>query len=335
MYFLKREPRIDFLGRRGLAGIVSAVLIVIGLVSLGVRGLAFGIDFTGGTLVEVSYEESVEASSVRDLIANAGFESALVQYFGTSKDILVRLPASAIENAAQVSSRIMVALRSPYKETLVTSASGDLQQCLSDNGTSGRCVVQMRRVEFVGPQVGAELTEKGGLAMLYALLGILIYVSWRFEWRFAIGAVVALVHDVLITVGVFSVLGLEFSLPVLAAILAVIGYSLNDTIVVFDRVRENFRKMRRGTPIDIMNVSVNQTLSRTLLTSLTTLLVVMTLLILGGEVINGFATALLVGVLVGTYSSIFVANPAVLILGISREDMLPVTKEGADADALP
>ena len=335
MYFLKREPRIDFLGHRGLAGIVSAVLIVIGIVSLGVRGLAFGIDFTGGTLVEVAYEESVEASSVRDLIANAGFESALVQYFGTSKDILVRLPASAIENAAQVSSRIMVALRSPYKETLVTGASGDLQQCLSDNGTSGRCAVQMRRVEFVGPQVGEELTEKGGLAMLYALLGILIYVSWRFEWRFAIGAVAALVHDVLITVSVFSVLGLEFSLPVLAAILAVIGYSLNDTIVVFDRVRENFRKMRRGTPIEIMNTSVNQTLSRTILTSLTTLLVVLTLLIIGGEVINGFATALLVGVLIGTYSSIFIANPAVLVLGISREDMLPVKKEGAEADALP
>jgi preprotein translocase subunit SecF len=300
-----------------------------------VRGLAFGIDFTGGTLVEVAYEESVEASSVRDLIANAGFESALVQYFGTSKDILVRLPASAIENAAQVSSRIMVALRSPYKETLVTAASGDLQQCLSDNGTSGRCAVQMRRVEFVGPQVGEELTEKGGLAMLYALLGILIYVSWRFEWRFAIGAVAALVHDVLITVGVFSVLGLEFSLPVLAAILAIIGYSLNDTIVVFDRVRENFRKMRRGTPTEIMNTSVNQTLSRTILTSLTTLLVVLTLLIIGGEVINGFATALLVGVLIGTYSSIFIANPAVLVLGISREDMLPVKKEGAEADTLP
>ena len=193
----------------------------------------------------------------------------------------------------------------------------------------------MRRVEFVGPQVGEELTEKGGLAMLYALLGILIYVSWRFEWRFAIGAVAALVHDVIITVSVFSVLGLEFSLPVLAAILAVIGYSLNDTIVVFDRVRENFRKMRRGTPIEIMNVSVNQTLSRTLLTSLTTLLVVLTLLTIGGEVINGFATALLIGVLVGTYSSIFIANPAVLILGISREDMLPVKKEGAEADALP
>ena len=242
MYFLKREPRIDFLSRRRFAGIVSAVLIVIGIVSLGVRGLSFGIDFTGGTLVEVSYEETVEASSVRDLIAEAGFESALVQYFGTSKDILVRLPASAIEDAAQVSSRIMVALRLPYKETLATNPTGDLQQCVSDDsGASGPCAVQMRRVEFVGPQVGEELTEKGGLAMLYALLGILIYVSWRFEWRFAIGAVIALIHDVVITVGVFSVFGLEFSLPVLAAVLAVIGYSLNDTIVVFDRVRENFR----------------------------------------------------------------------------------------------
>jgi preprotein translocase subunit SecF len=229
----------------------------------------------------------------------------------------------------------MVALRSPYKETLATNPTGDLQQCVSDSGVSGPCAVQMRRVEFVGPQVGEELTEKGGLAMLYALLGILIYVSWRFEWRFAIGAVAALVHDVLITVGVFSVLGLEFSLPVLAAILAVIGYSLNDTIVVFDRVRENFRKMRRGTPVEIMNVSVNQTLSRTLLTSMTTLLVVLTLLIIGGEIINGFATALLVGVLVGTYSSIFIANPAVLVLGISRDDMLPVKKEGAEADPLP
>ena len=336
MYFLKREPRIDFLSRRRFAGIVSAVLIVIGIASLGVRGLSFGIDFTGGTLVEVSYEETVEASSVRDLIAEAGFESALVQYFGTSKDILVRLPASAIEDAAQVSSRIMVALRLPYKETLATNPTGDLQQCVSDDSSaSGPCAVQMRRVEFVGPQVGEELPEKGGLAMLYALLGILIYVSWRFEWRFAIGAVAALVHDVLITVGVFSVLGLEFSLPVLAAILAVIGYSLNDTIVVFDRVRENFRKMRRGTPVEIMNVAVNQTLSRTLLTSTTTLLVVLTLLIIGGEIINGFATALLVGVLVGTYSSIFIANPAVLVLGISRDDMLPVKKEGAETDPLP
>ncbi len=193
----------------------------------------------------------------------------------------------------------------------------------------------MRRVEFVGPQVGGELTEKGGLAMLYALIGILAYVAWRFEWRFALGAVIALVHDVLVTVGVFSLLGLEFSLPVLAAVLAVIGYSLNDTIVVFDRIRENFRKMRKGTVVDIMNTAINQTLRRTLLTSLTTLLVVVTLILLGGEIIKGFAVALLIGILVGTYSSIFVASPVVLSLRITRDDMLVIKKEGEEADSLP
>jgi preprotein translocase subunit SecF len=193
----------------------------------------------------------------------------------------------------------------------------------------------MRRVEFVGPQVGDELTEKGGLAMLYALIGILAYVAWRFEWRFALGAVIALVHDVLVTVGFFSLLGLEFSLPVLAAVLAVIGYSLNDTIVVFDRIRENFRKMRKGTIVDIMNSAINQTLRRTLLTSLTTLLVVVTLILLGGEIIKGFAVALFIGILVGTYSSIFVASPVVLSLRITRDDMLVIKKEGEEADSLP
>ena len=199
----------------------------------------------------------------------------------------------------------------------------------------GECKVQMRRVEFVGPQVGGELTEKGGLAMIYALIGILIYVAWRFEWRFAVGAVAALVHDVLITISIFSLFGLEFSLPVLAALLAVIGYSLNDTIVVFDRIRENFRKMRKGGALEVMNSSINQTLRRTILTSLTTLLVVVTLLLIGGEVIKGFSFALFIGILVGTYSSIFIASPVVLGLGISREDMLPVKKEEAEADGLP
>jgi preprotein translocase subunit SecF len=190
----------------------------------------------------------------------------------------------------------------------------------------------MRRVEFVGPQVGGELTEKGGLAMLYALIGILVYVAFRFEWRFAVGAVIALVHDVVITLGVFSFLAIEFSLPVLAAVLAVIGYSLNDTIVVFDRIRDNFRKMRKGTVLQIMNRSVNETLPRTVLTSVTTLLVVLTLLLAGGEIIKGFAIALLIGLLIGTYSSIFVASPTVLVLGISREDMLPVAKESVEAE---
>jgi preprotein translocase subunit SecF len=193
----------------------------------------------------------------------------------------------------------------------------------------------MRRIEFVGPQVGEELSEKGGLAMIYTLIGVLLYVAFRFEWRFAVGSVVALVHDVAITLGAFSLFQFEFSLSVLAAVLAVIGYSLNDTIVVFDRIRENFRKLRKGTPVVIMNNSINQTLRRTVLTSVTTMLVVLALMVLGGEVIKGFSIALFIGILVGTYSSIFVASPAVLMLGIKREDLLPPEKEGAELDELP
>jgi len=247
----------------------------------------------------------------------------------------VRLPVSEGKAASEQSSDVVSALRNASGETLTESVQGGLQQCTTAGGSVTDCQVQMRRVEFVGPQVGGELTEKGGLAMLYALIGILIYVAFRFEWRFAVGAVIALVHDVLITLGVFSLLAIEFSLPVLAAVLAVIGYSLNDTIVVFDRIRDNFRKMRKGTVLAIMNRSVNETLPRTVLTSVTTLLVVLTLLLAGGEIIKGFAIALLIGVLIGTYSSIFVASPAVLVLGISREDMLPVAKEGAGPEGDP
>lgn len=230
----------------------------------------------------------------------------------------------------------MEVLRKPLGERLSGSSTGDRQTCMVGGSSEvTNCEVQMRRVEFVGPQVGQELTEQGTMAMIYALIGILIYVAWRFEWRFAVGSVVALIHDVIITVGVFSVLGLEFSLPVLAAVLAVIGYSLNDTIVVFDRIRENFRKMRRGDTIEIMNSSINQTLRRTILTSITTMLVVLTLFFLGGEVIHGFSAALMVGIIVGTYSSIYVASPVVLGLGITREDMAVVKKEGAEMDPLP
>jgi preprotein translocase subunit SecF len=336
MRFFEKVTDFDFLGKRRSALLVSLVLLAISAGSLGIRGLNFGIDFTGGTLVEVSYAEAVDPVEVRSVLVKAGIDSAIVQYFGTSKDILVRLPVVAEQASAERSTAVVQALRGPIGEALAESPEGGLQQCHSTNGgLVGDCTVQMRRVEFVGPQVGGELTEKGGLAMLYALIGILIYVAIRFEWRFAIGAVVALVHDVLITLGVFSVLALEFSLPVLAAVLAVIGYSLNDTIVVFDRVRDNFRKMRKGSVVAIMNNSVNQTLPRTVLTSVTTLLVVLTLLLAGGEIIKGFASALLVGVIVGTYSSIFVASPAVLMLGISREDMLEVPKEGVEGDPLP
>ncbi len=333
MEILHKQTEFKFMALRRVAVVVSAVIIVVGIVSLGVRGLNFGIDFTGGTLVEVSYDESVRIEAVRDTLKKADFDDALVQYFGTSRDIMVRLPARQDDTGAKLSSGLMEALRKPYNETLAQSRKGAAQQCVTGASTGAiDCRVQMRRVEFVGPQVGKELTEKGGLAMIYALIGILMYVAWRFEWRFAIGSVVALVHDVLVTVGLFSLLHLEFSLPVLAAILAVIGYSLNDTIVVFDRVRENFRKMRRGNVTEIMDRSINQTLPRTLLTSLTTLLVLLALFILGGEVIHGFATALIIGVIIGTYSSIFVASPVVLALGVTREDMMPVKKEGADQD---
>ncbi len=329
MQILRKQTDFKFMSLRRIAFGVSTVVIAIGIAALFVRGLNFGIDFTGGTLVEVSYDESVQIEGVRDTLKQAGFDDALVQYFGTSSDIMVRLPAR--DAGAKLSSGVMQALRQPYNETLAESRKGAAQQCVGGAG-AGDCRVQMRRVEFVGPQVGEELTEKGGLAMIYALIGILVYVAWRFEWRFAVGSVVALVHDVLVTVGLFSLLHLEFSLPVLAAILAVIGYSLNDTIVVFDRVRENFRKIRRGSVSEIMDRSINQTLPRTLLTSITTLLVLLALFLLGGEVIHGFATALIIGVIVGTYSSIFVASPVVMALGVTREDMMPVKKEGADQD---
>ncbi len=334
MEFLKRDTQFDFLGKRRLAGMISLALIAVGIASLLVRGLNFGIDFTGGTLVEVSYKDSVTVERVREQLKSAQFDGARIQYFGTSRDILIRLPVGTVENSAGISSEIMETLRLPYLETVAESPQGGVQQCVSELGL-GECKVQMRRVEFVGPQVGGELTEKGGLSMIYALIGILIYVAWRFEWRFAVGAVAALVHDVLITISIFSLFGLEFSLPVLAALLAVIGYSLNDTIVVFDRMRENFRKMRKGGALEVMNSSLNQTLRRTILTSFTTLLVVVTLLLIGGEVIKGFSFALFIGILVGTYSSFFIASPVVLGLGISREDMLPVKKEEAEADGLP
>ena len=305
-----RLPQFDFLGRRRAALYLSAGLLAVSVLSLGVRGLDFGIDFTGGTLIEVGYSEPVNLDPIRAALDDAGFDEAAVLHFGTARDVLVRLAPREELSRAELSSQVL--------------------RVLQEKNT-----VTLRRVEFVGPQVGEELTEDGGLAMLIALFGILVYVWLRFEYRFALGAIAALVHDVLITLGFFSVLGLEFDLTVLAAILAVIGYSLNDTIVVFDRVRENFRRVRRGSTEEVMNRSLNQTLSRTLMTSLTTLLVLVALFVFGGELIRGFATALIVGVLIGTYSSIFVASVAALALGVNRTDLLPVKKEGADDPAAP
>ncbi len=305
--------QINFLGKRSFAAIFSGLLLMLAIGSLAVQGLKLGIDFTGGTLVEVGYKKAVDLKLMRASLEKNGFGDAMVQHFGTAKEVLIRLkPRDGVSNA-ELSSQVLEAANADMDER------GDI-----------------RRVEFVGPQVGDELTEDGGLALLYSMFGILIYVAWRFEYKFALGSVAALAHDVLITLGFFSLFQLEFDLTVLAAVLAVIGYSLNDTIVVYDRIRENFRLLRKGSPEAIMNSSLNQTLSRTLMTSLTTLLVLVALAILGGEIIHNFAIALLVGVVIGTYSSIYVASPLVLALGVSKEDLMvtEVEVEGAEFNTM-
>ncbi|MGH8559933.1 MAG: protein translocase subunit SecF [Methylococcales bacterium] len=306
------NTNFDFMGKRRFVLTISGILLVASLASFFINGLRMGIDFTGGTLLEVGYQQPVELSNIRTILHSAGYGDALVQQFGTSRDILIRLPLKEGVSSAELSTRVMDLLNAP----------GNVQG-------------EKLRVEFVGPQVGGELAEDGGLAVLYALFGILIYVSWRFEFKFAFGAVAALAHDVVITLGFFSVLGLEFDLTVLAGILAVIGYSLNDTIVVFDRIRENFRRMRKGKTIEIMNVSLNQTLSRTIMTSMTVLLVMVVLALLGGESIHNFSLALIVGVVFGTCSSIYVASPLALWLGVTPADMIPPEKEGQKIDQRP
>ncbi len=297
----------DFMSFRRPAMITSAALILISIISLASLKLNVGIDFTGGSVIEVGYQQSVELQPIRNALDTSGFGDAIVQHFGSAKEVLIRLVPKVDQDKAELSTQIIEVL----------NAASDSK-------------IDVRRVDFVGPQVGEELTEDGGLAVLYALIAILIYVSIRFEYRFSLGAVAALIHDVVITLGIFSLLQLDFDLSVLAAILAVIGYSLNDTIVVFDRVRENFRKMRKKTSEEITNISINQTISRTLITSLTTLLVLLSLFFLGGEVIHSFALALIIGVLVGSYSSIYVATTSALALGISRSDLLLPEKEDED-----
>ena len=300
-------PVINFVGNRKYALIFSAILLVVSIASIGFQGLKFGIDFTGGTLIELGYEKTADLEDIRSKLISANYTGTNVQYFGSDTEVLIQLEPQAA-TSAQLSSSII--------------------RMLGDG-------LDVRRVEFVGPKVGEELTNDGGLAMLYALIGILIYVAFRFEYRFALGSIAALVHDVIITIGIFSLLQIEFDLTVLAAILAVIGYSLNDTIVVFDRIRENFLSTRHIEPSPIVNDALNQTLSRTLMTSLTTLIVLFALFYLGGEVIHSFAGALIIGVVIGTYSSIYVASSMILALGISKEDMLPSEKEKKEIDARP
>jgi preprotein translocase subunit SecF len=304
--------KINFIGNRKIALIFSGLLMIISIVSLATRGLEMGIDFTGGTLIEVGYQKSADLAVLRNTLTEIGFSDATVQNFGTAKDVLIRLKPREGVNSNDLSTQVLEAIN----KTTTEPAS-------------------LRRVEFVGPQVGDDLAEDGFLALLYSTIGILIYIAWRFEWKFSLGAVIATFHDVIVTLGVFSIFNLEFDLTVLAAILALIGYSLNDTIVVYDRIRENFRNMRDTSTEDIMNIAVNDTLSRTIMTSFTVFLVLLALFFLGGAVIHNFSIGLLFGVVFGTYSSIFIASPMALMLGICPEDLMIPIKEGSELDHLP
>ena len=313
MEFFSKKTNFDFLGRRRPAFALSALLMIGSLILLipGVRGLNFGIDFTGGVLLELAYKGPADLTDIRERLAGNGFGDAQVQNFGTATDVLIRvLPREGLAG-----------------QTVANQILGVLK--------TGDASAELRRTEFVGPQVGEELTEQGALAMLFALLMILLYIVVRFQWKFAIGAIVATLHDPIITLGVFALMGFTFDLSVLAAMLAIVGYSVNDTIVVFDRIRENFRKIRRGTPQEIMNLSVNETLSRTIMTSLTTSLVDIAMLIFGGEALRGFSSALIIGIVIGTYSSIFVASAIALELKAAPVDLMPQVKDKGEADSMP
>lgn len=311
MQFFKQETRFDFMGGRKIAMAISILMILVSIGALATRGLSFGLDFTGGTLIEAGYPDAVELPPIRAALDEAGFKDAVVQHFGTAKDVLVRI--------------------APQQGQSANALGDDVLKVLNEVSDTE---VKMRRQEFVGPQVGDELRDDGGLAMLIALGFILVYVMARFEYRFALGSITALLHDVIITLGCFAMFQWDFDLTVLAAVLAVIGYSLNDTIVVFDRIRENFRKLRKDTPTQVINRSLNQTISRTLMTSVTTLLVVAAMFVFGGELIHSFSLALMIGIFVGTYSSIYVASTTALALKVTSTSLIPVKKEGEDVEPL-
>lgn len=300
---------LKFMAYRKLAVLLSSLLIVVSIASLAIQQLQFGLDFTGGTLVEVGYSEPVALNEVRQTLKAAGYENAVVVYYGSEQDVLVRLQTGYSD---QLGNEIVKRLQNDFKGQ-----------------------IDLRRIEFVGPQVGDELREEGGLALLAALIVVMLYVAFRFQFKFAVGAVTALAHDVIITLGFFSLFQWEFDLTVLAALLAVIGYSLNDTIVVADRIRENFRKIRKSEPEEVIDISLTETLGRTLITSLTTILVLIALAWFGGEMIHGFAQALLIGVVIGTYSSIYVSANILLMMGVSKEDLIIPEKEGEEVDGLP
>ncbi|EJI85602.1 protein-export membrane protein SecF [Alishewanella aestuarii B11] len=300
MQLFRNDLSINFMRWRWLAVVLSSLLVVLSLVLLLTRGLNWGLDFTGGTVLELSFAQAANLDLLRQQLTQAGYAEAVVQFFGSTHDVLVRLPSEAGAVQQQVGEQVFRALQ----------AQSEVAMTLS-------------RVEFVGPSVGEELKQDGGLAVLVALLGILVYVGFRFEWRLSLGAVLALAHDVILTLGLFSLLQIEFDLTVLAAILALIGYSINDTIVVFDRVREMFRKLRDESVLETVNQAITSTLNRTVITSATTMLVLFVLYFKGGALIHGFATALLFGIAVGTYSSVYVASSVAVLLGLSREDLMP------------
>ena len=302
------DLKIDFMAKRRLAAGISILFVVLALIDLFIEGLDLGLDFTGGTLVEVEFAEPTDPESIRQLLERAGFENGLVQNFGTERDLLIRMPPQASTEQALMGDQILDTLRGEYAD------------------------VEMRQSNFVGPAVGEELTEDAGLALIAALAVVMVYILFRFTKQFAVGAVVALAHDVIVVLGFFALFDWTFDLSVLAAVLAVIGYSLNDTIVVSDRIRENFRTVRKGTSLEIINRSLNQTLGRTLVTSFTTLLVLLALLFAGGEMIRGFALALTIGIVVGTYSSIYVAANVLVAMNITREDLVIPEKEGVDSE---
>ncbi|NKF21883.1 protein translocase subunit SecF [Solimonas marina] len=309
MKFFARVPKINFMAQRKVGLTASTILTIAAIVLVAVRGLNFGIDFTGGVLVEVGFPKTVELDTVRKDLGDAGYDKAVVQYFGASSVVLIRLPPAGKETTAQVSTQIIDALHAS-----------------NDN-------ITLRRIDFVGPEIGDELFSKGGLALLFAFMGIAAYIMFRFQWKFSIGAIAALVHDALMVLGFLSVFQVEFDVTTLAAILALIGYSNNETIVIFDRIRENLIGERRADVLDVVNLSVNQTLLRSVITHMTTLLVLTALLTLGGSTVHSFSVALIVGVIVATYSSIYVSTNIAVALGISREDMLPPKEK--EIDELP
>lgn len=306
MRLIKSKTHIDFMGQRRIAYVLSAILIIISIGSLVTQGLALGVDFTGGVIVEVGYQEPADLGNVRDALAGGGYNDATVQYFGSTTDVMIRLGPQETKDTAQVSGSIMQALH------------------------TGSSDAELRRVQYVGSQVGDELVSKGGLALLYTLIGILIYVIVRFHWKLATGAVVALAHNVLVIVGLFSLFQWDVDLTVLAALLAIIGYGVNDTIVTFDRVRENFPRMRKADAFTVMNVSINEMLARTIMTATTVILALLALLLVGGDAIHGFSLAMLIGTVFGIYATVYVAGAVALELNVTKEDIFPPKEEDTE-----